>query len=838
MIRWGKLLGLLFILLFFSSCFYNKTFKGDYFGYREEVDKSQVVKADPVIGEVILPSEENPLLQIEVKKRPYYAVKKVNQYERVIKSNDGSIVWGTMIGGMLAALPAVGEMADSTRSGQGFVHFITYSALGGAIGMLLGSAIVTTKKDRKKPFEEETDEVLRLEKSEHAYGKFPGQEVQISAPSLHQEVTVITDSDGMARADLASILMINDWSPYNHSLELEIRVGDDKKMVTVDPNYFLLPYIKITRRRDNIRSGPSARYRVIAHCYRNELYRIVGKRGNWYKIKYHGKTAWTHKSNGKEVLASEYRFDPAKPPQLVARAAFMEPSGNNILDAEETAKIRVTVQNIGKGPDYNVRLVVKPLKLSNRISLEKEVTFGTIFPGESVQKDIRLTADYRVPDYTNRLRLEFVDQLGFPPDPIEISFNSRHELKPRFVFHIDRIDDDNIGRSFGDNDQQIEAGETIEVWATIKNEGEGKAEDVRAILEARAPNLFIVGNKTIKVGTLAPGESKSINFAFSANKLYNAGAKLPLFVTIKERRQRYSLAPQSLGLVMNQFIPSTQLLTVTPKQRETTIPDEFKIEDVPRTDSDKPYAVAVIIGNRDYQKADVPRVEFATRDAALVRQYVIQMFGYRPENVIYLENATKADFDQVFGSHNNPHGKLADYIKPWQSEVFIYYTGHGAPDLESGDSYFVPVDCDPNYVKLTGYPLYLFYRNLSKLQAKRITVAIDACFSGQSSAGYLIKNISSLYLKIKDPILQIPNLNLFTSSRADQVSHWYPEKNHSLFTFFFLAGIKKQWNLMHSQISLGMLYDYISENVNRYARRLYGREQNPTFWGKRQDSLY
>lgn len=55
--------------------------------------------------------------------------------------------------------------------------------------------------------------------------------------------------------------------------------------------------------------------------------------------------------------------------------------------------------------------------------------------------------------------------------------------------------------------------------------------------------------------------------------------------------------------------------------------------------------IAVIIGNTKYTKSDVPPVDFAGRDAKLMREYLIRMFGYREGNIIYAEDATQADFN-------------------------------------------------------------------------------------------------------------------------------------------------------------------------------------------------
>ncbi len=64
------------------------------------------------------------------------------------------------------------------------------------------------------------------------------------------------------------------------------------------------------------------------------------------------------------------------------------------------------------------------------------------------------------------------------------------------------------------------------------------------------------------------------------------------------------------------------------------------------------------------------------------------------------------------------------------STVFVYYSGHGAPDVKSGRSYLVPWDGDPLFLDDTAYPVDRLYQKLGELKAKRVIVALDSCFSG------------------------------------------------------------------------------------------------------------
>jgi uncharacterized caspase-like protein len=137
--------------------------------------------------------------------------------------------------------------------------------------------------------------------------------------------------------------------------------------------------------------------------------------------------------------------------------------------------------------------------------------------------------------------------------------------------------------------------------------------------------------------------------------------------------------------------------------------------------------------------------------------------------------------------------KLPSYLKKdGSSELFIYYTGHGAPSTQTNEAFFVPFDCDPNFVSNdNAYNMNDFYADITKLNAKKKFVVIDACFSGQAGNGQtLVKNASPALLKVKNVLLADVNAVLFQSSSAEQVSNWYPEKKHSMFTYFFLKGLQ------------------------------------------------
>ena len=261
--------------------------------------------------------------------------------------------------------------------------------------------------------------------------------------------------------------------------------------------------------------------------------------------------------------------------------------------------------------------------------------------------------------------------------------------------------------------------------------------------------------------------------------------------------------------------------------------------DIPVTGIENPDAIAVVIGNRDYGDKDIPAVEFAINDAESVKKYLINVLGYQEGNIIYLPNATKARFEATFGTKENYRdSRLYNYLKEGKSDIFIYYSGHGAPDLKTKDGYFVPVDADPQTISLTGYSLQQLYDNIAKIAGERKSpdtfIVIDACFSGASEAGLLVKNASPITISVENPLLTMENTVVLTSSSGAEISSWYPEKNHSMFTYFFLKALREGAEKPDGEVTAEDIFLSLSDSANGlpyYARRLHNRIQTPQLTG-------
>jgi len=252
------------------------------------------------------------------------------------------------------------------------------------------------------------------------------------------------------------------------------------------------------------------------------------------------------------------------------------------------------------------------------------------------------------------------------------------------------------------------------------------------------------------------------------------------------------------------------------------------------------HSVAVIIGNKTYQ-GRIPDVAFAHRDAEAMKAYLVQVLGYREGNIIDLRDATQAEFLSAFGNDRTHKGKLWRMIREGRSHVTVFYSGHGVPGLEDKRGYLLPVNAEADTAEINGYPVDLLYRNLAQLDAASVTVYLDACFSGDSSQGMLIRAASPVFVQATVPEAAA-SLTVLTAASADQVASWDEENRHGLFSFHLLQALQGKADEApfgdgDGQVTMAETKAYLDEEMTYAARRRFGRVQNASAQGSEDTVL-
>lgn len=527
----------------------------------------------------------------------------------------------------------------------------------------------------------------------------------------------------------------------------------------------------------------------------------------------------------RKPVADQKQVDPDALPSTTASVTFTEPSGNDRLDGAETASVQVTVKNEGNGPARQVQANVRPSSHPH-LTYPTAVSFGTVKADTSATERIEIQADRTISSRSVDLTFQFEEANGFAPSPVKLQFETQEFIPPELTVADVGINDSN-GNGI------IEPGELVKVTARIKNESRGRAIGVSAQVNF-GENVFATPKtkQAFDLGTLGLGEHQDVKFSLVTNQ---QAESVPVTVDLTEKYGEFGKQGVKLPLAFDQ--PTDQITEVQVEGQETEVAvqsgEALSVDvetNIPTTPMDRPDAVAVVMGVRSYSSEGVPNVEYARRDARIMREYLTQTLGFREENTLPRNPDGRMTYAEM---RTLIQQKLPSYVKE-DSEVFVFYSGHGAPTTgENRQGYLVPSDTDPNFVSdANAYALKDFYTDLSEIGAESVTVVLDACFTGQSGSGeMMIKKASPSVLSVENPFLAIENGTAFLASSTEQVANWYPSKKHGMFTYFFLKGLKGAANQNGDrQLTVAEMEAYLTDaddGVPYYSRRVHQRKQTP-----------
>ncbi|NCQ19449.1 MAG: hypothetical protein GW805_14115, partial [Ignavibacteria bacterium] len=400
-------------------------------------------------------------------------------------------------------------------------------------------------------------------------------------------------------------------------------------------------------------------------------------------------------------------------PFLVADLEYTEPSQNNYLDANETATLILKLKNIGKNPAENCELKLFPDVYDPDIQIVGLKTIEKINPGEELTTNIQLVANNKIQTGKIKFTFKIIEKTGFDLEPEKVIIVPTREFQPPKLVIVDyAIDDQN-------RNLKVEKREIVDVTIRIQNQGETPSYGTKATLKLGENVLAVDARDLYDFGDINAGEFKDIKASIVTN---TRATEVVLNVGVSEATNK-STAYKTINLPFDVVQKKVDEIVIEQKNlpsfvSATSFLSKLDLaENIPVAKVRNNNAVAVIIGNKNYSRA--PDVDFALNDAALVKNYVITALGYDKDNIIYVEDASQSDFGIIFGNDQNYKGKLFDYTRKDVSEVFIYYSGHGAPDTDTKKGFLVPVDCDPNRVSLNGYGLSTLYSNLDKISKEK-----------------------------------------------------------------------------------------------------------------------
>lgn len=245
-----------------------------------------------------------------------------------------------------------------------------------------------------------------------------------------------------------------------------------------------------------------------------------------------------------------------------------------------------------------------------------------------------------------------------------------------------------------------------------------------------------------------------------------------------------------------------------------------------------PDAFAVVIGNRSYDK--LPRSATSYNDADAIYAFLTEHLGYRPDNIIDLRDAKKAEFERVFGANPGAEGDLARLVEDQpNAKVLIYYSGHGATDAGQNEVYLLPADGAPFREEVDGYKLSTLYANLARLQAKSVTVLLETDYGRDHGPHILPPNLPETMVTAL-PRTSVPGLTVLAASDRGQRSLIDVTYDIGLFTRYLIEGLAGAADLApvgngDGKLDTAEIYVYTAAFVNLAARKTFGLLQQPIY---------
>jgi parvulin-like peptidyl-prolyl isomerase len=503
------------------------------------------------------------------------------------------------------------------------------------------------------------------------------------------------------------------------------------------------------------------------------------------------------------------------PPILsVSDIAFNDQNNNNRIDGNEECTVNFRITNNGKGSANNLNILVQQASAITGLSFNASTSLKEILPNSFLDIQIPITGSIGLTSGTANFKISFTEQLGFTPDPFELNIETKEFTKPEIKV---------VDYSFLTDNGTLKLGLPIQLKVLVQNTGQGIGEGVKVNFTYPQKNVFPNGDQEFIIGTLQPGVTKELIFEFIANKLYTE-KDIPIGIKVGEK---YKLFGQDKEVIANLDTKSSgNSINIASSAKDEVVKIEVASltadvdKNIPINPTKYPNRLALIIGNEDYKSRQTglsseSNVYFAINDATIFKDYCINTFGIEEKNIFFITNATAGEMSQKIDLVAQILTRLGE-----KGELIFYYAGHGFPDENTKIPYLIPVDVNAANLN-AAIKLYDVYNKLAASNAKRITVFLDACFTGGGRDAGLI---AARGVKIQPKAEAFKgNLVVFAATSADQSALPYKEKQHGMFTYFLLKKIQES----NGDITYDELGNSVQENVSIESLRINNKPQDP-----------
>lgn len=347
-------------------------------------------------------------------------------------------------------------------------------------------------------------------------------------------------------------------------------------------------------------------------------------------------------------------------------------------------------------------------------------------------------------------------------------------------------------------DLLLEGGERLRVRIDLANGGGQAIHGVSASIAGTQAVVSQFPATTLPVGTLQPGDSRSIEFV----------ATLPPSIQPQRGELQVTLLDAS-----GAPIAPVQTLTASIRSRASSPESADAAPTLPSTLRRLDTCV-VAIGLSLYRDQQISGRKYAARDAEQVAASFQLLGGIPATNVRVLQDvrALRPDIEEA----------LLDWLPTCvhgESLVIVYFAGQ-AFVTSTGETFLVPYDGGSASTSRL-YPLKELESALAKLKAKQTVFIFDggvARFGGDART----KGRAPRWDTASQGIIRLIGLNGFGKGLESD------KFRHGFFTHYLLRGLQGDADANHDgAVTLGELIDFLDQKVPAAAKSGFSQEHRP-----------
>ena len=219
-------------------------------------------------------------------------------------------------------------------------------------------------------------------------------------------------------------------------------------------------------------------------------------------------------------------------------------------------------------------------------------------------------------------------------------------------------------------------------------------------------------------------------------------------------------------------------------------------------------ALALIVGVSSYENTKAKAL-YADNDAMVFKDYATEKLGISENRIKILLNDGADERDILLSVQE----WLRRSAKPNQSDIYVFFAGHGLASQDGKNMYLLPHDGSPRLLDDTAILRDRLFADLKSTNPKSVTVFLDTCYSGVTRNEEMLIAGRPIVIKAKEQAIP-DGFTLFSAASNEQISRPLEEAKHGMFSYFLMKGMEGNADTnKDNKITARELHAYVEQNV-------------------------